>query len=102
VVPATYVAGLRWTPSVERWKIALDASIAVEQRDDLQLRVRLQAGEQVVTDDTYAVSSSEIGRTIALSDPGIDDYRNELLWSPDSPKLIDAEIHLLDGKGRAI
>ena len=102
VVPATYVAGLRWTPSVERWEIALDARIAGEQRDDLQLRVRLQAGEQVVADDTYAVSSSEIGRTIALSDPGIDDYRNELLWSPDSPKLIDAEIHLLDGKGRAI
>src|SRR5437773_1367320 len=40
VVPATYVAGLRWTPSVERWEIALDARIAGEQRDDLQLRVR--------------------------------------------------------------
>ena len=24
-------------------------------------------------------------RRIALSDPGIDDYRNELLWSPESP-----------------
>ena len=35
-------------------------------------------------------------RRIALSDPGIDDYRNELLWSPESPTLIDAELELLN------
>ena len=33
-------------------------------------------------------------RRIALSDPGIDDYRNELLWSPEQPTLIDAELEL--------
>jgi len=26
--------------------------------------------------------------------PGIDDYRNGLLWSPEQPNLIDAEIQL--------
>jgi len=31
-----------------------------------------------------------------LSDPGIDDYRNALLWNPLSPTLIDAELRLLD------
>ena len=28
---------------------------------------------------------------IALSDPGIDDFRNELLWSPDAPNLIEVQ-----------
>jgi hypothetical protein len=29
-----------------------------------------------------------------LSDPGIDDSRNELLWSPERPTLLDAELTL--------
>jgi len=103
VVPATYVANLRWTPNVERWDVALEVRLGGEPRDDLQLRVRLRAGGQTLADDTYSVGTSpEVCRTIALSDPGIDDYRNELLWNPDSPKLIDAELQLIDTKGRAI
>ena len=34
------------------------------------------------------VVAGEVHRRIALSDPGIDDFRNELLWSPD-----DADAH---------
>src|SRR5690606_37966678 len=49
--------------------------------------------------DRYSVAAGEVHRTIALSDPGIDDFRNELLWSPESPTLLEAELALLeDGK----
>ena len=47
-----------------------------------RLNVRLHVGNLLVADDTYHVVSSEVHRRIALSDPGIDDYRNDLLWSP--------------------
>jgi beta-galactosidase/beta-glucuronidase len=46
--------------------------------------------------------AGEVHRQIALSDPGIDDYRNELLWSPSSPTIIDAELELLDADHRVI
>lgn len=52
------------------------------QRDDLRLQVTLRAGEKLLADDTYAVIGNDVTRRIALSDPGIDDYRNELLWRP--------------------
>jgi len=48
------------------------------------------------------VVAGEVHRRIALSDPGIDDYRNVLLWSPRSPTLIDAALTLLDGDGRVL
>jgi hypothetical protein len=32
-----------------------------------------------------------------LSDPGIDDSRNELLWSPERPTLLDAKVRLRHG-----
>jgi len=54
----------------------------------------LRVGQQILTKDTYEVFNGEISRRIALGDPGIDDYRNELLWSPEKPTLIDAEIQL--------
>ena len=38
----------------------------------------------------------------SLSDPGIDDSRNELLWSPQSPILIRAHIRLIDSDGAVL
>jgi hypothetical protein len=56
----------------------------------------------VLATDTYEVVAGEVNRSIALSDPGIDDYRNDLLWSPLSPTLIDAFIQLRDETGQVI
>ncbi len=41
-------------------------------------------------------------RRIALSDPGIDDSRNSLLWSPTSPTLIEAKIELRTASGEIL
>ena len=41
-------------------------------------------------------------RRIALSDPGIDDSRNEFLWSPHSPTLIQAELELWGERGELL
>jgi beta-galactosidase/beta-glucuronidase len=96
-VPDAYVSSLQWTPNLERWEIAVHAFIGGPDLDDLRLSVRLSAGEQVLAHDTYQVVSHEVHRRVALSDPGIDDYRNELLWSPERPTLIDAQIQLTRG-----
>jgi beta-galactosidase/beta-glucuronidase len=48
--------------------------------------------------DLYRVVDGEVDRFVVLSDPGIDDFRNELLWSPERPTLLDATIRLLDGE----
>ncbi|WP_029214466.1 glycoside hydrolase family 2 protein [Kallotenue papyrolyticum] len=101
-VPATALAKLHWTPNVEHWRIGLHAVLDGGRRDDLRLRVRLSVGQHILADDTYAVIAGEVHRGIALSDPGIDDYRNELLWSPDLPTLIDAHLQLWDQHGELI
>jgi beta-galactosidase/beta-glucuronidase len=56
----------------------------------------------VLAKDSYEVISGEVHRRIALSDPGIDDYRNNLLWSSSSPTLIDATIELRDESGNLV
>jgi hypothetical protein len=98
-VASTYLSSLRWTANVERWEIACNAFTAGLPREGMRLAIRLSCGDRVLADDIYVVVGNEVHRRIGLSDPGIDDYRNELLWSPERPTLIDADIKLLcDGE----
>jgi beta-galactosidase/beta-glucuronidase len=101
-VPTTSIARVGWTPNRERWEIGLEAYVDGVERDDLRLRVRLHVGDLLLADDTYAIVAGEVHRRIALSDPGIDDYRNELLWSPRSPTLIQAELQLWGRRGEMV
>ena len=93
-VPSTYIDRIRWTPQFERWEIGFEAFVAGEYKEGTQIKVKLTVGCHLLANDTYEVINGEIHRRIALSDPGIDDYRNELLWSPEKPTLIDAQIEL--------
>ena len=71
--------------------------------DDLRLRVRLQARRRVARRRRPTrVLRGEVHRRIALSDPGIDDYRNELLWSPTTPTLIEAELRAARRRGEML
>jgi beta-galactosidase/beta-glucuronidase len=101
-LPPVRVDRLAWSPESARWEIGLSAlvrgSLPPELRGSpLELRVRLSCGGRSLSDDRYRVVEGEVNRVIGLSDPGIDDFRNELLWSPESPALIDALIELRVG-----
>src|SRR5947209_3303141 len=102
VVPQTRIETLQWSSSLERWDIGLDACITARAGERLTLAVRLARGEQLIASDTYEVVSGEVHRRIALSDPGIDDFRNDLLWTPASPTLIDATLELRDANGTVL
>jgi beta-galactosidase/beta-glucuronidase len=102
VVPKTRIVTLQWSSSLDRWEIGLDANVKAQPGEILRLSVRLSVGDQLLASDTYEVVSSEVHRRIALSDPGIDDFRNDLLWTPSMPRLIDAHLELRDENGKPI
>ncbi len=93
-VGGTYIDRIRWTPHFERWEIGFEAFVTGERHNGIELKVKLTVGNQLLVNDSYEVIDGEVHRRIGLSDPGIDDYRNQLLWSPEKPTLIHAEIQL--------
>jgi beta-galactosidase/beta-glucuronidase len=99
VVPSSWIGSLVWTSNLERWEISLEARIDGLRRDDLIFSVRLTNGETLLAEDTYAVVAGEVHRRISFSDPGIDDFRNTLLWTPATPTLLTADIKLLTATG---
>jgi beta-galactosidase/beta-glucuronidase len=98
-VPATRIGRLAFTPNLAHWEVGLDAWIEGHRWSDLHLSVTLRSRGRVLAADRYLVVDGEVHRGVALSDPGIDDSRNELLWSPHVPNLIDVEVSLADTNG---
>ncbi len=97
-VPRTYVDKIRWTPRVDGFLIGFEARVAGEGADELTIELNLALGDRILASDSYKVVDGEVDRLIGLSDPGIDDFRNELLWSPERPTLIDARVRLMRGE----
>jgi beta-galactosidase/beta-glucuronidase len=91
---STYIQSLRWTPIFETYEIGCEVQAAGDIAEDLFVEVKIWHGKNLLADDHYKLLGREANRKIALSDPGIDDSRNELLWSPERPTLLDAEVVL--------
>ena len=102
VVPATALSRVTFTPHLARWEIGVGAWVDGVPHDRLRLSVTLTSQETVLAGDTYTVIAGEVHRRVALSDPGIDDSRNELLWSPPSPNLIDVQLDLWGERGELL
>lgn len=96
-VSRTYVEKIRWTPMVENYAIGFEARVAGDRVDGLQIEIKLTHGARLLAHDRYQVVDREADRIIVLSDPGIEDYRNEMLWSPERPTLLDATVRLWRG-----
>ena len=97
-IAKTRIAKLRWTPHLERWEIGVEILVNDRISDDLRIRIRLTHGDVLLVDDVYRVLKGQAHRRIAMSDPGIDDFRNDLLWSPERPTLLNADITLWCGE----
>ena len=112
VVPEVRIQTLRWTCSLERWEIGLEAHMHGALPKGASLAVVMRAGDEVLVRDRYwfvndtlgagSRSAGELHRRIALSDPGIDDFRNDLLWSPTKPTILDVDLDLLDAEGAVL
>jgi beta-galactosidase/beta-glucuronidase len=100
--PAVRIRSLQWTPNLERWEIAVDIVVHGGGSEKLTVGVRLKIADLILAHDQYTVVAGEVHRRIALSDPGIDDFRNELLWSPERPTLIQAEVELTNAAGERL
>jgi beta-galactosidase/beta-glucuronidase len=97
-VPASHIAKVSWSSDLEAWDVGFEASVSGRDGAPLVLRVRLSLGDHVLADDRYEVVDNLVSRRVSFSDPGIDDFRNDLLWSPEHPALIDAHIELYAGE----
>ena len=95
-VPQTHLARARITPDVHDFSVELELEIAGDV-EGVELEIELGHEGERLWGSSVALRSGRLRHTIHLADPGIDDARNELLWSPERPTLLDLTISLSRG-----
>jgi beta-galactosidase/beta-glucuronidase len=93
-VPHTYIQKVQWTPHFDGFEIGCSLYLEGDLSGNLLAEVEISHEGKTLAFDAYKVIGNEAHRKIVLSDPGIDDSRNELLWSPERPTLLDAKLRL--------
>jgi beta-galactosidase/beta-glucuronidase len=95
-VAPVHLADVQWRgdPDTLRVDVRVELSAPVRGR----LHVRLRHGDRLLADDVVRVDGAVVERTLQVGDGGFDD-RDDLLWFPGAPVLIDAELALTDDDG---
>ncbi len=98
-VPAQHVRAIEATADLAAF--ALDVHVDLDGLPNgtpvdagWRLAVSLHAHDQVLADERWSVAGPSVRRRVQLEDPGIDDARERLLWSPEHPNLIDLKVRL--------
>jgi beta-galactosidase/beta-glucuronidase len=93
-VAPLHVTRLRWIPDLER--CSLGVVIGLSSHDpSSRVRLRLSLQGETLAQDTLEVTGPEIRHHLDLSRCKVPD--EGLLWRPEHPNLIEAEITLLRG-----
>ena len=99
VVPAVHLTAVCWTPDLAAAEVRLEATVAglrAGGADAATLRVRLRHGEEVLAEQATRVTDAETVLPLHLPALRHGQDRERLLWSPEQPTLVDAEVELVD------
>ncbi len=98
-VSETYIQEIRWTPDLNRGLLRMEVKLNQKPSRPLKLNVQLSLHGVALSEDDIKMERSEVRREIALEPADVTISRDEILWSPAFPNLLDAELTLLqDGQ----
>jgi hypothetical protein len=103
-VPRVAISELRWTPDVDRAGVQLTVRLNRAAPAGWRARVRLTGDKsrRILIDDYCLIEGDELRRDLQLNLSAAVSRRRYLLWAPEHPNLIDAEIELVDERGTVI
>jgi hypothetical protein len=93
-VGTTYIDNLAWTPDPRRGRLGMAVRLSSEPDQELRLRLRLSFHGERLADDSYLVRHQDSVREMRLEPDFGGMVGRRLLWTPDSPNLVDAEVLL--------
>lgn len=95
-VPAEHVADVVWTPDVAAGVVRGEVILSTAPARPLVLELTLTLGDEVLTEQSYVVRSRATFVDLAVPALRNGQDRARLLWSPDHPALVDAQVVVRD------
>ncbi|MEO7262556.1 MAG: glycoside hydrolase family 2 TIM barrel-domain containing protein [Jatrophihabitantaceae bacterium] len=93
-VPATRIEQLRWTPDVETAMLRLDLRLNQVAQPPLRLRLLLTHEGMELADSSVSVVRGQASIAVRLPQADMTLERQRMLWSPETPNLLEAELRL--------
>jgi len=101
-LPQRFVESLRWTTDAQSGRVGVRVKLNRASTPVHALRVTLEAHGQVFIEDTCRIGTDELNREFQIDPVTFQLERHRLVWSPESPNLLEAMIELLDSDGNVI
>jgi beta-galactosidase/beta-glucuronidase len=95
-VASTHITSVRWTADRDRNQLDLSVKVSQSTEKPRSLHIKLSLHENLLAEDVYQLEGMELQRSITINQNGTIN-KEDLLWSPSHPNLIDAELTLLEG-----
>ncbi len=102
VVPPVAVERLTWTPDLAAASVRLALELREEPAEPVTLAVRLELGGQLLAEQAVRVETRRAGATITVPALANGQGIQELVWSPEHPRLVDAQVRLLSADGEEL
>ena len=90
--PELFVEQLHWTPNVTSGSVRLELRLNAPPASEARCRVRLRHGDELLADVTVLLSGQRHSEDITIPRLLNGQFREGLLWTPDSPQLVDAVV----------
>ncbi|MGO1317212.1 MAG: glycoside hydrolase family 2 protein [Cellulomonadaceae bacterium] len=98
-VPELHLTRLAWTPDVVRGLVTLEVGLSRAARPGERLAVQLTHDGAELAQVDVALAGQRVTVPIALAPMGNGQGCEELLWSPEHPRLVDARVTLTSDSG---
>lgn len=94
-VPAAHICALRWSPGTRVGDIGMRVEISGAAVEGLSVEARFSFEGVELARSLHAVTGGEVEAVVTVHDPRLDTEPERLLWSPETPNLIDVSLRLL-------
>ncbi|MGW8378214.1 glycoside hydrolase family 2 TIM barrel-domain containing protein [Streptomyces sp. ODS28] len=98
-VPERYVERLDWLPDVAHARVRCDLRLNAWPRAPFEVRVRLAVEGRVLAEQTVRGEARETSFEISVPALRHAQDLDGLLWSPERPNLVDAEVTVTEDSG---
>jgi Glycosyl hydrolases family 2, TIM barrel domain/Glycosyl hydrolases family 2, sugar binding domain/Glycosyl hydrolases family 2 len=96
-VPRTYVEDLAWVPDVPSGRVRMQLRLNRVPTAPMTVSVRLRVGDEVLAEQQVRAERQQVDTDITIPALAHGHDRGRLLWRPENPTLVDADVVLLDG-----
>lgn len=93
-VPSVHLSELAWEADVADGSVLLSARLSAPPRATTTLAVSLHVGEDLLAEQQVRVLGRDVRMRVDLPRQANGQQYEELLWSPERPTLVDAEVVL--------